>query len=32
VWLGFALRVVLKLKKILMPSAARQPASLMGAG
>jgi hypothetical protein len=24
--------VVLKLKKILMPSAARQPASLMGAG
>jgi uncharacterized protein len=32
VWLGFALRVFLKLKKILMPSAARQPASLMGAG
>lgn len=31
-WLGFALRVVLKLKKILMPSGARQPASLMGAG
>jgi uncharacterized protein len=32
VWLGFALRVFLKLKKILMPSAGRQPASLMGAG
>jgi uncharacterized cupin superfamily protein len=32
VWLGFALRVFAKLKKILMPSAARQPASLMGAG
>jgi hypothetical protein len=32
VWLGFALRVFLKLKKILMPSGARQPASLMGAG
>jgi len=31
-WLGLALRVFLKLKKILMPSAARQPASLMGAG
>jgi hypothetical protein len=31
-WLGFALRVVLKLRKILMPSGARQPASLMGAG
>lgn len=32
VWLGFALRVFLKLKKILMPSGSRQPASLMGAG
>jgi uncharacterized cupin superfamily protein len=32
VWLGFALRVFLKLKKILTPSGARQPASLMGAG
>jgi uncharacterized cupin superfamily protein len=32
VWLGLALRVFLKLKKILMPSGARQPASLMGAG
>jgi len=32
VWLAFALRVFLKLRKILMPSAARQPASLMGAG
>jgi uncharacterized cupin superfamily protein len=32
VWLGFALRVFLKLKKILMPSAAGRPASLMGAG
>jgi uncharacterized cupin superfamily protein len=31
-WLGFALRVFLKLKKTLMPSGARQPASLMGAG
>ncbi len=27
VWLGLALRVFLKLKKILMPSATRQPAS-----
>jgi len=32
VWLGLALRLFLKLKKILMPSGARQPASLMGAG
>ena len=32
VWLGFALRVFLKLKKILMPSGAGRPASLMGAG
>ncbi len=32
VWLGFALRVFLRLKKILMPSGARQPASLMGTG
>jgi uncharacterized cupin superfamily protein len=32
VWLGLALRVFLKLKKILTPSGARQPASLMGAG
>jgi uncharacterized cupin superfamily protein len=31
-WLGYALRVFLKLKKTLMPSGARQPASLMGAG
>jgi uncharacterized protein len=31
-WLGFALRVFLKLKKTLMPSGARQPASLIGAG
>jgi uncharacterized protein len=30
VWLGFALRVVLKLKKIFLPSGERQPASLMG--
>jgi uncharacterized cupin superfamily protein len=30
VWLGFALRVVLKLKKMLLPSGTRQPASLMG--
>jgi uncharacterized protein len=30
VWLGFALRVFLKLKKILLPSGTRQPASLMG--
>jgi uncharacterized protein len=32
VWLGFALRVFLKLKKILMPSGAGRPANLMGAG
>ena len=30
VWLGFALRVFLKLKKILTPSGGRQAASLMG--
>jgi uncharacterized protein len=30
VWLGFALRVFLKLKKMLLPSGTRQPASLMG--
>ena len=30
VWLGFALRVFLKLKKIFLPSGERQPASLMG--
>ena len=30
VWLGFALRVFLKLKKIFLPSSERQPASLMG--
>jgi uncharacterized cupin superfamily protein len=29
VWLGFALRVVLKLKKLLLPAGNRQPASLM---
>ena len=29
VWLGFALRVVLKLKKMLLPAGYRQPASLM---
>jgi uncharacterized protein len=29
VWLGFALRVFLKLKKIMLGSTARQPASLM---
>jgi hypothetical protein len=29
VWLGFALRVVLKLKKIFLPAGDRQPASLM---
>jgi uncharacterized protein len=29
VWLGFALRVFLKLKKTIMPAASRQPASLM---
>ncbi len=28
-WLGFALRVVLKLKKVLLPAGNRQPASLM---
>ena len=32
VWLGFALRVVLKLRKMLMPSGKRQPASLMASG
>jgi uncharacterized protein len=30
VWLGFALRVFLKLRKILAPSGGRQAASLMG--
>ena len=30
VWLGFALRVLLKLKKIFLPAGERQPASLMG--
>jgi uncharacterized protein len=30
VWLGFALRVFLKLKKIFLPAGERQPASLMG--
>jgi uncharacterized cupin superfamily protein len=30
VWLGFALRVFLKLKKILLPAGERQAASLMG--
>jgi uncharacterized cupin superfamily protein len=30
VWLGFALRVFLKLKKILLPAGERQGASLMG--
>jgi uncharacterized cupin superfamily protein len=30
VWLGFALRVFLKLKKIFLPSSERQPVSLMG--
>jgi uncharacterized cupin superfamily protein len=30
VWLGFGLRVFLKLRKMLMPSDARQAASLMG--
>jgi uncharacterized cupin superfamily protein len=29
VWLGFALRVFLKLKKMLLPAGNRQPASLM---
>jgi uncharacterized cupin superfamily protein len=29
VWLGFALRVVLKLKKMFSPAGSRQPASLM---
>jgi hypothetical protein len=29
VWLGFALRVVLKLKKMFLPTGNRQPASLM---
>ena len=32
VWLGFALRVFLKLRKMLMPSGKRQPASLMASG
>jgi ethanolamine utilization protein EutQ (cupin superfamily) len=30
VWLGFALRVFLKLKKIMIPAGQRQAASLMG--
>ena len=30
VWLGFGLRVLLKLKKILMPADERQPAGLVG--
>jgi hypothetical protein len=30
VWLGFALRVFLKLKKIFLPAGERQAASLMG--
>ncbi len=30
VWLGFALRVFLKLKKMILPADERQPASLMG--
>jgi uncharacterized protein len=29
VWLGFALRVILKLKKMFLPAGNRQPASLM---
>jgi uncharacterized cupin superfamily protein len=32
VWLGLGLRVVGKIKRTLMPAAARQPASLMGSG
>ena len=32
VWLGYALRVLLKLRKMLMPSGKRQPASLMVSG
>src|ERR1700693_5883909 len=32
VWLGYALRVFLKLRKMLMPSGKRQPASLMASG
>ena len=32
VWLGYALRVLLKLRKMLMPSGKRQPASLMASG
>jgi hypothetical protein len=28
-WLGFALRVLVKLKKIFLPSGSRQPASLI---
>ena len=31
-WLGFALRVAGKLKRMLMPSAGTRPASLLGAG
>jgi uncharacterized cupin superfamily protein len=32
VWLGFALRVFLKIRKILTPAGGRQAASLMGSG
>ena len=32
VLLGFALRVVAKLKRILLPPGEREPASLMGSG
>jgi hypothetical protein len=32
VWLGFALRVVGKIKRILLPPGERQAAGLMGAG
>ena len=32
VWLGFALRVVGKLRRIFLPAGKSQPASLMGAG
>jgi uncharacterized cupin superfamily protein len=32
VWLGFALRVVGKLKRMMMPAFTDQPASLMGSG
>jgi hypothetical protein len=31
VWFGLALRVFLKLKKVLLPASSRQPASLMAA-